>query len=47
MLLSILEKKIKTLYSYDSLEKGLALSTAYSASLKKVPSTKKIINIQR
>lgn len=46
MLLSILEKKIKTLYSYDSLEKGLVLSTVDSADLKKVPSTKKIIDIQ-
>lgn len=47
MLLSVLEKKMKTLYSYVPLEKGLVLSTAYSAPLKKALATKKIIDIQR
>lgn len=47
MLLSTLEKKIKTKYSCDPLEKGLVLSTAYSAPLKKALATKKIIDIQR
>ncbi|GLI55022.1 hypothetical protein PM10SUCC1_05370 [Propionigenium maris DSM 9537] len=47
MLLSALEKKMKTVYSCDPLEKGLVLSTAYSAPLKKDLATKKIIDNQR
>lgn len=47
MLLSALEKKMKTIYSYDPLKKGLVLSTAYSAPLKKDLATKKIIDNQR
>ncbi len=47
MLLSALEKKIKTVYTCDPLEKGLVLSTAYSAPLKKASATKKITDIQR
>ncbi|WP_281833259.1 hypothetical protein [Propionigenium maris] len=45
--MSALEKKMKTVYSCDPLEKGLVLSTAYSAPLKKDLATKKIIDNQR
>jgi len=47
MLLAVLGKKIKILYFFDSLEKGLAVSTAYFSHLKSVSVSKKIIDIQR
>lgn len=47
MLLAVFEKKMKTPYFFDSLEKGLVLSTACFSHLKSVSVSKKIIDIQR